>query len=49
MLQAYFDDPRWEVAEELAFAFNPLELPYWQVKVRTGPTGKALPDGLPAR
>ena len=38
------------VAAELAFAFNPLELPYWQAKVRTRPerwpVDKALPDAI---
>jgi hypothetical protein len=38
------------VAAELAFAFNPLELPYWQAKVRTSPErwpiDTALPDAV---
>jgi hypothetical protein len=50
MLRAYIDDRRPEVAEELAFAFNPLELSYWQTMVRElsvlWPAIKALPDAI---
>jgi Leucine-rich repeat (LRR) protein len=38
------------VAAELAFAFNPLELPYWQSRVKKEPeqwpTEQALPDAI---
>jgi hypothetical protein len=49
-LRAYLDDRRQVVAEELAFAFNPLELPYWQAKVGTRPAdwpvAEVLPDAI---
>ena len=36
-LEAFKATEHQAVAAELAFAFNPLELPYWQAKVRTKP------------
>ena len=48
-LRAYLDDRRQVVAEELAFAFNPLELPYWQAKVRTTPERWPIGQGPAGR
>jgi hypothetical protein len=50
MLESYRNDRRQAVAEELAFAFNPLELSYWQAWVterpERWPDDKALPDAV---
>ena len=43
MLRAYLDDRRWEVDEELAFAFNPLEIPRWRGMVILM---EALPEAI---
>ena len=49
-LEAFKETEHQIVAAELAFAFNPLELPYWQAKVRRRPedwpTRKALQDAI---
>jgi len=49
-LEAFKATEHEAVAAELAFAFNPLELPYWRAKIRTRPergsSGNALPDAI---